>query len=849
MNNLVIQVPEQALSDSKKNLDWAKKCIDAGENVLMFDSSVVRQTFYNKKVNYRLRNNMLTDKDIQSVCEPYGIEFTAFPKNMQHIGLGNSKVNTLVGEEAKRLSRYPFRAYISSSDQMGISSKEEQIKDMWYQKLVSIAQAKLQASFEGQQIDPQVMEEEMQKELSKFDKYLKYNYQDLKEITANKILKYEYKRLKVADIFLRSWEDFLISGEEVVCIEEAGDDIIFRKVNPLYLFTIQSPETYKIEDADWIVEYTMMSVGQVIDYFYNELTKEQIDMLEQSKEYNTMRTGGIQMAYNRDITVEERFGYTAGELFVPNQIATHYFGGAYDQRGNVRVMRVCWRSRRKIGKVSYYDEYGSPQLKIVDEYYKIDKDAGETVEWLWINEWWEGTKVANDIYVKIRPIPYQSRSMSNLSESKPPYVGVYCNTNNSRVMSFMDVMKPMDYLYDIFFHRLNLAISKYKGPMLGINVSMIPSEWDPLKWLQYAEATNIMFFDPTNEVLKGPMQGKSAGTYNQLSASAINLEMGNYINQHVQLLTFVKQQLDLISGVNEYRQGDIKGDSNVGTSNMGWTASNSMTEKYFALHNSFKRDCMQRLLEVAKYVWKKNPHKAQFVLDDMGAEIVNYYDEFSESEYDIHIDDGPNTQELMQALNQLAHAGMQTGQIKFRDLIEIYKKDSISALARYLEEAQDKITQEQQQMQQMQQESQERMAAQQAEIKAQELQLEMEKLNREDINRQLDRENKIQLETIRAMSYAQDQDINENMIPDILEQSKVALQQQKQVYEKVQKDKELQLKNQVENKKVEIEKQKLNVKEKEIQAKKEIEKLKAETALKVAKENKTKAELSRSRNK
>jgi len=849
MNNLVIQVPEQALSDSKKNLDWAKKCIDAGENVLMFDSSVVRQTFYNKKVNYRLRNNMLTDKDIQSVCEPYGIEFTAFPKNMQHIGLGNSKVNTLVGEEAKRLARYPFRAFISSADQMGVSSKEEQIRDMWYQKLVSIAQTKLQASFEGQQIDPQVMEEEMQKELSKFDKYLKYNYQDLKEITANKILKYEYKRLKVADVFLRSWEDFLISGEEVVCIEEAGDDIIFRKVNPLYLFTIQSPETYKIEDADWIVEYTMMSVGQVIDYFYNELTKEQIDMLEQSKEYNTMRTGGIQMAYNRDITVEERFGYTAGELFVPNQIATHYFGGAYDQRGNVRVMRVCWRSRRKIGKVSYYDEYGSPQLKIVDEYYKIDKDAGETVEWLWINEWWEGTKVANDIYVKIRPIPYQSRSMSNLSESKPPYVGVYCNTNNSRVMSFMDVMKPMDYLYDIFFHRLNLAISKYKGPMLGINVSMIPSEWDPLKWLQYAEATNIMFFDPTNEVLKGPMQGKSAGTYNQLSASAINLEMGNYINQHVQLLTFVKQQLDLISGVNEYRQGDIKGDSNVGTSNMGWTASNSMTEKYFALHNSFKRDCMQRLLEVAKYVWKKNPHKAQFVLDDMGAEIVSYYDEFSESEYDIHIDDGPNTQELMQALSQLAHAGMQTGQIKFRDLIEIYKKDSISALARYLEEAQDKITQEQQQMQQMQQESQERMAAQQAEIKAQELQLEMEKLNREDINRQLDRENKIQLETIRAMSYAQDQDVNENMIPDILEQSKVALQQQKQVYEQVQKDKELQLKNQVENRKVEIEKQKLNVKEKEIQAKKEIEKLKAETALKVAKENKTKAELSRSRNK
>ena len=382
MNNLVIQVPEQALPDSRKNLEWGKKCVDAGENVLMFDSSVVRQTFYNKKVNYRLRNNMLTDKDVQQVCEPYGVEFSAFPKSIQHIGLGNSKINTLVGEESKRLARYPFQAYISSSDQMGISSKEEDIKNLWLEKLTSIAQLKLQQQLEGQDINPQEQQELIQQQLSKYDKYLKYNYQDLKEIAANKILKYEYKRLKVADVFLRSWEDFLIAGEEVVCIEELGNDIVFRKVNPLYLFTIQSPETYKIEDADWIVEYTMMSVGQVIDYYYDYLNKSEIDTLEQSKEYTTMKTGGIQMAYNRDITVEERFGYTAGELFIPNQIATHYFGGAYDQRGNVRVMRVCWRSRRKIGKVDYFDEYGVPQSKIVDEYYKIDSFAGETVNWL-----------------------------------------------------------------------------------------------------------------------------------------------------------------------------------------------------------------------------------------------------------------------------------------------------------------------------------------------------------------------------------------------------------------------------------------------------------------------------------
>jgi hypothetical protein len=116
----------------------------------------------------------------------------------------------------------------------------------------------------------------------------------------------------------------------------------------------------------------------------------------------------------------------------------------------------------------------------------------------------------------------------------------------------------------------------------------------------------------------------------------------------------------------------------------------------------------------------------------------------------------------------------------------------------------------------------------------------MEKLNREDVNRQLDRENKIQLETIRAMGYAQDQDINRNQVPDILEQSKIALQQQKQTYDQIQKDREASQKQSIESKKADIENKKIALKEKELSVKKEIEEMKADTALKIAKENKNK---------
>ena len=183
---------------------------------------------------------------------------------------------------------------------------------------------------------------------------------------------------------------------------------------------------------------------------------------------------------------------------------------------------------------------------------------------------------------------------------------------------------------------------------------------------------------------------------------------------------------------------------------------------------------------------------------------------------------------------------MQTGQIKFRDLIEIYKKDSISSLARYLEEAQDKVVQEQQEQAQAEQQHQKELADQQAQLQQQALQLEYEKLNREDTNRQLDRENKIQLETIRGMSYAQDQDINQNDIPDILEQNKVAILQQKQSFDEVQKEREHQLKFATDQAKNDIERQKLGLMREEMQTKKEIEKMKTDTALRIAKENKNK---------
>ena len=72
-------------------------------------------------------------------------------------------------------------------------------------------------------------------------------------------------------------------------------------------------------------------------------------------------------------------------------------------------------SRRKVGTLTYFDENGVEQQKLVSEYYKPNKELGETVNWFWINEACEGTRLGDDIYVKTRVKPVQMRHFDNPS--------------------------------------------------------------------------------------------------------------------------------------------------------------------------------------------------------------------------------------------------------------------------------------------------------------------------------------------------------------------------------------------------------------------------------------------------
>lgn len=680
-----ISFPRQKLPDTKKDDNWFKKNIDFAEHLLTSDVNL-RSNFKNKKSNYNLRANIINVKDFEKYINPDNLDLESLPASFQHVGIENSKINLLLGEYSKR--KKEFKAYISANDKDGISRKEEQLMEQITSELTSMIKS------------TSITEEEIKKRLEQLNKYQTYDFQDIAEITANKILKKEYKEGDFDFTFLRTFEDLLVGGEEIMYCGVLGGNPVMRRVNPMNVYTMGGNSMY-IEDADIIVEYGYKSVGQIIDDYWDEISEDDVDFLERGKTDASAGGGGIGL--NRDVSVYDYYGEQGAlSIFHPNEMGTRTFSGAFDTYGNVRVLKVCWRSRRKIGELTFFDDDGQEQKDWVPEDYKINKDLGETVKWIWVNEWMEGTKIADHIYTVMRPVPYASKSIVNKSKGTPPYVGSVNSTNDYKVQSLMDIMKPLTYSYDIAYYKRELAIATYKGSFTALNSSLVPSGWDPKEWMRYVTINKFAWLDPTNEILKGPSQGKSAGAFNTLTAQQIQVGDPNEIGMYTNLMLDIENTLGKIAGVTGAREGQIENREAVGNVEREVAQTNHITEKWFAIDANFRKRVLTKFLECCKYSYKKNPKKGQFLLDDMGQVMINNFDEFVSTEYDLHVSNATADTQLYNDLRSLAQAAIQNGQATIADLAAISQSESVQEVARRLDDSARKIKEQNDAMQEKQ---------------------------------------------------------------------------------------------------------------------------------------------------
>ena len=789
--NAIGGFPAQQLTFSKKGKKWRKSCVDFGDNHSLLHYHLTRKSVFAMKINYDLLNGKIHMNDLKMLINPYNLEASFIPDNIQHYPIINSKLEVLRGEESKRL--FDYRVVVTNPTAISEMEEEKnnQVNMMLQQLLMDTAQS----------------EEDFNKELEKQADYFTFEYQDKREVRGNLLLSHYMKELEMSQLFNQGFVDAYTVGEEAYLCDIVGGEPYLEKIDPLKMRVIKSGSSNCIEDADMIVLEDYWSPGRIVDTYWDQLSKKDIEALEKTPD----NTGSSPYTDSMD-NLDPRYGFvpnlsldwTAGDKAIdPLSLFDNTYDTSflpYDMNGNVRVLRVYWKSRRQIKKVKSYNLMtGEEEFNFYPETYYCDPDKGEEEQTFWVNEAWEGTKIGNDIYVNMRPRPVQYNRLSNPSRCHFGIIGSIYNINGDEPFSLVDIMKPYAYLYDIFHDRLNKTLAKNMGKIIRMDFAKVPKGWDVDKWLYYINVNNIAVEDSFKEGNIGVATGKLAGAMNNASSGVIDASLGNEIQQYMNVLEWISTKIGELAGISKQREGQISNRETVGGVERATLQSSLITERLFFTHDSVKKRVLECFLETAKIALRGRKKKFDYILGDGSKQLIEIDgDEFAECDYGLVVDNSNGTMELNQKLDTLAQAALQNQLLDFSTIMKIYTTRSTAEKQRMVEanekrKREEAMQQQQQQMQMQQQQLQQQAQAEQAQQQMQ-YQIHQDEMENNILVAQINSKAEADRMAIMNNDAAEDKALEREKLSEEARQfnENLALQKKKQADDVMIKEKQIQ---------------------------------------------------------
>lgn len=818
--------PDQFKTDKEKQDEsWIKNTMDYFANKAYAEYVKNRDTFVK---NYDLMKGILRMEDFYQ--EPQVRSFTdvltadlQLPAYVKMYSIITTPVNELVGEITKRPDTFRVKAFDDDS-----KAEELQFKTEILQQYV-LSQAKKQivekAAMQGVELsDEEIDEMSMEDVKDQLD-----SYTSVAEKWANHVLTCQKAEFVLKEKSEDAFRDLLISGREFYHIYEDNSKLGFNVevANPKNTWFLTTPDRKYISDptgraqgayAAGIVQ--VMELSEIIESI-PDLTKEEIDHLRSSlQDYGLINVRESNLG-NPDVT--PGIDSVTYDTFDPLVLQTRMIiesemkennDGLKDFLGlttNVSsfgykyvVVRSYWLSKKKIGKLIYLDELGNEQSILVDENYKSGTiPTQQSLEWGWVNQWYQGIKIGPDIYhVK----PYKLLNYC-------PIIGTTFEVKNTEAKSLVDLMKPFQVLYNVCMNQLYKLLEKEVGKVYLTSIRHVPipkdgDAQDALDiWEMEARNRGVVFIDDSPENLKSP------SSFNQFRD--IDLTRTQEIQSRYTLAQQLKNECWELVGMSRQRLGSVTASESATGTQAAIQQSYSQTEPLFVAHEYVMGQLYQAIIDAALYVESKKPQSTLSYITNEGESAfvsVNGSD-LKFRDLKVFLTNRPEDTQMFNELRQLAQPLMQNGGSLY-DVIELYSTKSMREMKKVfktLRDKQDAMQQQQLQIQQQQTDQQAQIA--QAQIEQAQIQKDQEIAN-ENYQNELDRINKKEIALINADAKTMGMglsDVDESGTPDVLEISKLANEQNKASKEFEAKMAEINSKNRLAAEKLAVEREKLKV--------------------------------------
>ena len=816
--------PDQFKTDKEKQDEsWIKNTMDYFSNKAYAEYVKNRDTFVK---NYDLMKGILRMEDFYQ--EPEVRSFTdvltadlELPAYVKMYSIVTTPVNELVGEISKRPDTFRVKAFDDDSQ-----AEELQFKTETLQKYV-ISQAKQQIIEKAAMEGIEIPDEELDKMSIEQVKDQLDSYTSVAEKWANHVLTCKKAEFNIKEKSEDAFRDLLISAREFYHIYEDNSKTGFNieVANPKNTWFLTTPDRKFISDPTGRAQgayaagtVQVMELSEIIESI-PDLTKEEIDHLRSSlQDYGLINVRESNLGNPDAIPGQDSVMY---DTFDPLVLQTRMIiesemkennDGLKDFLGltnNVSsfgykyvVVRSYWISKKKIGKLIYLDEMGNEQSTLVTEDYKSGTiPTQQSLEWGWINQWYQGTKIGPDIYhIK----PYKLLNYC-------PIIGTTYEVKNTEAKSLVDLMKPFQVLYNVCMNQLYKLLEKEVGKvqLMSLRHIPIPKDGDAQDaldiWEMEARNRGVVFIDDSPENLKSP------SSFNQFTA--LDLTRTQEIQSRYTLAQQLKAECWELVGMSRQRMGSIAASESATGTNTAMQQSYSQTEPLFIAHEYVLGQLYQSIVDAAQYIESNKPQSTLSYITNEGESAfvqVNGSD-LSLRDLKVFLTNRPEDTQMFNELRQLSQAIIQNGGTLY-DVVELYSSKSQRELKKTFKDLRDRQIAQQEQANQLQQ--QQLQQQQQAEAALQQsAQLQQEQQAHDDYQKELDRLSKKEIAIIQATGYGkvESEDTNSNSVPEVLEVSRLAQDQDKASKDYGLKMADIASKNKQAADKMSIEKEKLKV--------------------------------------
>lgn len=529
--------PRQRIPSSKKDITWAAQCADW---IISQAQGIKREDELIEL--YKVSHGEIPDRFYKKILNPYNStqeKYKRFPATMRNYDMIAGVIRRYVGE----YSRNPHNFTVGANNPEVIFARNSKLAQEVSIMIQNEIASKLQELFnqwvqEGN--DPQQFDPQSQLDINAFIEEFNENYIDEISEQGQKILNVIKDVTDDDLLYIEAFSDFCSFGECYTYTDVVGEKLVKRVIHPLDAYPIPNSNRF-VEDFDMFAERRRLTYQQIMDEFYDDMSKTDREFLEKwyAKGYSNAPTSLMFREYERTypdvckkFTEEDRNFFKDRPLYVRDANADLY-----------DVWHVVWRGEVRVAIVSFVNPAGIMDVKIESDTYKLNPEMGDIeIKYEYRTQVYECVRIGareNAIY------PYGARAIAYERNGKLPYNGIMEILPGLGKFSIIETILPYQVFYNIVAYHREMVIAKNKLNILLLAKSLLGTK--PEETIYRMIADGVLLFDDSDD----------QGMLRAQQIRMVNADMGQYINQLTQLLNEIKTDANMQVDMTPQRFGEI----------------------------------------------------------------------------------------------------------------------------------------------------------------------------------------------------------------------------------------------------------------------------------------------------